>query len=1109
MTEVRLPDADARRIATTDLARNLVVVAGAGTGKTSLLVERVLVVVGSGRLELVDLGAITFTEKAAGEMRTRIATALEDLRAAAAGEGEATSGGEAARALRSLRSAAIAPEEVATRSLGALEQLDRATVDTIHGFCSALLRAHPVEAGVDPAFAIDAGERAAATWREVWDDFVANELGPDAQRPELWRGLLNRVKLDDLREIAFLLADFGVPAELLRPPYDQPTAHDLLAQEASGVAFWIGQAFDCVRGLPPRLEQALGSARDLLGAFSTAGLDAVRSRLDADLKDKLRVSGTRTTGIEPEELDNLVRSSRRLLRHLRETDERFFPGVVEALAPFALAARETMLRRGFVTFDGLLALARDLLRDHPAVRRAARARFRMLLVDELQDTDPRQYEIVLLLAAPDASDTRDPFAVDLEPGRLFLVGDPKQSIYRFRGADYGAYRAAVDHVVARGGARLTLAANFRSPSGIVEPVNRLFGGSVWRRRGVDERHQPEYDPIDAVRTASAAGPCTEIWTVEQDPGASADARRDAEGAILADAIASSVDRGAVQYREVTVLFRAMTNVSHYLRPLRERGVPFVVDGGREFLRRPEVGHLLAALGTVADPSDETALLAFLRSPAGGVSDVELADFAAAGGRWDWRRPVDASAFPRLARRFAMLGRLAEEVGALPVDAMVRRVLDETLLLPFGAAGFEGAQRVVNLRKLATAAAELARDGTLSLRETLEAIREGRLADLLSDAPLADDSIDAVRITTIHKMKGLENEWVFLPDLARGDGSKDKDPPIARAARFRTGLEALALRAAGIHNPACAAWRVEHERHEAAEEARVLYVALTRARSRSILIVGTPAKGGTPSAWIRALAAWGYDPKEPPADGATLCDGHVGHRLVEAPATAPSDRVPVLTDEVDTACGRHVLALERVRSDLPPFFAPSDRDARDPAGREGPGAVPRGPELGRVVGIAVHRFLERWRGEARKAALVALADVCRDVARSNDCDPAPVEVEARSIVDTFYDSGIAARILGIEVLGREVPVLAATGTGQVLRGTIDLVGREADGTVVVVDYKTDRETDPGALERSHGEQLRAYAAAVGDALGLTTPARAEIWALRSGTIVPATGEPRGE
>jgi len=1061
----------------------------------------------------VHLGAITFTEKAAGEMRARVAAALEDLRAGAAGELPGDGAGEARRALGALRGRGVAATEVATRALAALESLDHATVDTIHGFSSALLRAHPLEAGVDPGFAIDAGERADATRRELWEEFVGEELGRSAARPGLWAELLPRVRLNDLRQVGFALADFGVPADLLRPPFRGPEPQTLLAAPARALVAAADELLGRETRVTDGAEQYLRALRDGLLVFVDQGLDAARRGFTGQPDVLARIHGTKNrprvdrrrglTEADRGDWNDLLSRATHLARGLLEVDEPLLAQILEAVAPFALRAREAMLRRGFVTFDGLLALARDLLRDHPTVRRAARERFRMLLVDELQDTDPRQYEIVLLLAAPDGADVRDPLAAVPEPGRLFLVGDPKQSIYRFRGADFGAYRVAVDRVLDASGIELTLSANFRSVPGILEPVNRLFGGPAWSPRGVDARHQPEYAPVETARIATGSEPAVEIWSIEVDPSASADGRRDAEGEALAREIARAVREGRVRYRDITILLRALTHVSHYLRPLREHGVPFVVDGGSEFLRRPEVGHLLSALRTLTDPTDETALLAYLRSPAGGVSDLELADFAAAGGKWDWRRPVDAVGFPRIGARFTELRELALSVRGAPLDTMVRRVLEGTRLLALGAAAFEGAQRVVNLRKLAAAAADLARDGTLSPREILEAIHEGRVVELVSDAPLADDSIDAVRITSIHKMKGLENRWIFVPDLSRGENRSDKDTLLARVVRTPEGREALALRVAGVQNPAGVSWRAEHERHEDAEEVRVLYVAATRARERLGLLVG-PAKAPP---WVRALAAWGFDPESPPADGARLCDGRVLHRRLERPAAGPRDELPSRDAGVDQARRRHDHAIERLRAAARPFVTPSG--LAEHAARPTPGAGtsdrPRA-EVGRVVGIAVHRLLERLREEPSQEALVLLEALVRQVALAERAEPGPIASEARAILETFFESGLAARLARLDVLGREVPVLAPSGSGPVLRGTIDLLVRERDGSVVIVDYKTDRETDPSELRRLHGPQLRAYAEAVREALDLPALPRAEIWALRAGTTVTLGSDP---
>jgi ATP-dependent helicase/nuclease subunit A len=1107
MAERSLPDAQARLQAATDLGRNIVVVAGAGTGKTSLLVERVLFAVGSGHVELTRLGAITFTEKAAGEMRARIATGLEELRAFATGERGPVAGGEAFRALAALRARGADPREVAARALAALEQLDHATIDTIHGFSATLLRSHPIEAGVDPGFAIDAGARAETVRCELWEEFVGRELGASAPRRALWHALLARFRIGDLRGIAFDLADFGVPPELLRPPFRAPDPSALLGETARALALSVaailGRDLRVTEGAT-RYLRALG---ETLRTFVEAGLEAARALLaqQPDVEARVRGDKDRPRVESRPGLDEADRaewnaiSSRatHLLRAMLAIDDELVLRVLEAIAPFALDARERMLERGFVTFDGLLALARDLLRDHPQVRRAARERFRTLLVDELQDTDPRQYEIVLLLAAPDDAVVADPLAIVPEPGRLFLVGDPKQSIYRFRGADFGAYRLAVERVRDAGGVELALTANFRSTPGIVAAVNRLFEGAVWSPRGIDERHQPTYARIEAVLEPGGGTPAVEVWTIGADTPSDTETRREAESAALAEAIRRAVAEQGVAYRDVTVLLRALTNVSIYVRPLRERGSPFVVDGGSEFLKRPEVGHLLAALQTLADPGNQAALLAFLRSPAGGVSDVELADYAASGGRWSFRSDVDAAAFPRLARRFAELSALERELAGSPVDTLVRRVLAATRLLPLGACAFEGAQRVVNLRKLAAAAADLARDGTLSCREVLAAIGNGSVVELVSDAPLADDSIDAVRITSIHKIKGLENRWIFVPDLARGETRGDDErKAVARVVRAPSGAEILALRLADVHNATWVLWQVDNEAHEIAEEVRVLYVAATRARERLVLLVGPSGKN--PAPWVRALGAWDYDPASPPEDGALLCDGLVLHRRLERPPQVEPRDESALETAVDEARRRHDQAIERLSAAASPFVTPSGLAEKDADGVRQSHAPEESRGVGRVVGIVVHRVLEAG---TLDEALPLVDRVGREVAAAEGVDPTEVVREARAIVGTLATSPLGARLAQLEVLGREVPVLARFGPGTALRGTIDLIARDSDGAIVVIDYKTDRETDSEELRRVHGAQLRAYVEAVRDALGLAAAPRAEIWALRSGTVVP--------
>jgi len=1010
------PDLDERMHAATDFDRNLVVIAGAGTGKTSLLVERILTAVGTGRLAIDRLGAITFTERAAGEMRQRLAEGLERLLIATQPGHEHDPAHEGDRAFVHLAGRfAVAPSEVAGRALSALRHLDRARVETIHTFCAGLLREHPLEAGVQPDFAVDPGEMQATVLDEVWERFVSRELGSDVARPELWnRVLAPRRSLERLRELGYALASFSIPEELL----SSATASTIDRSETA--------------------ELPMGSGV---------------SRIDPDLLGDL----------------------------------------TEAVRPFALEAREELLRRGYVTFDGLLVLARNLLRDHAEVRESLKRRFLMLLVDEFQDTDPLQYEIVLYLGEKEGLSAPAAYDAVLEPGRLFVVGDPKQSIYRFRGADYDAFQRAVSRILDGGGRLLRLTANFRSVPEVIAPVNALFSepdSVCWKRSD----RQPDYDAIAAVRPRAGDGPRVETWTVDAGPGALAADRREAEGKIVAEAILRMVETGAARYDQITILLRVFTQLSDYLRPLRELAIPFVVDGGREFLARPEVAHLLVILKALARPSDPAALLAYLRSPVGAVPDTELAKYAAAEGRWHWREDVGARGFPDLARAFRLLRKLDDATRSRPPDETVRRALEDSELLTLSAAAFEGPQRVANLTKLAAAAAELARDGRLSLIEVVEALESGRTSSVVSDSPLADEQTDAVRVMTIHKAKGLENDVVIVPDLAREDrkwyAAEKVEVHVVRAA---SGAPALAMKVDDVANPAWQRFVAEEIAHEEAQEVRVLYVGVTRARER-LIVLAAPSR--RTASWVEALASWGYEAGV--EDGPVLFDGGVAHRRCKAGARThrAAARRPDGAPEAVAAFDR---ARERARESSGSLRRPSDEETwreirEDSTARP---VRPRGfTEESRLVGVAVHRLLERWNGRDSARLLEGIGPAARAAAAESGASADAVEREIRRIFEVFVGSKLHERLRDVEVLGKEIPIIERARDGATYRGTLDLLYRERDGAYVVADYKTDRETDPAKLRSIYGPQLAVYARAVQKALRSLFPPRVELWMLRT-------------
>lgn len=1076
----RLPDADDRDVAARTFDRNLVVEAGAGTGKTSLLVERLLVALGSGRVALGEVAAITFTDKAAGEMRERLSDGLETLRAIAAGDDRRAPGsrrGEADRAFAWLHEGlGLPPATIRDRALAALEIADRAVVTTVHGFCAELLRRHPFDAGVSPEFEVDRGDRFASLFPESWETWLAREFGPDGARRELWARVLAAFELRIVEAVARGLSRSSIPAAALADGATWPDARVLLGEEAKRVA-GLGEAL--LRAAPA----IKNYARELLDKAIPTLHGVAERGLDADLGRELTAAifgkdVAVNKSIPPElhgEFTAFARGVKALARPLARVDEAPLRDLVAAVAPFAREFRESLVARGLVDFDGLLVAARDLLRDVPEAREALRRRFAMLLVDEFQDTDPIQYEIVLYLGERAGGAARDPFAASLEPGRLFIVGDPKQSIYRFRGADYAAYRRAVGRVLDEGGRALALTANFRSVRPVLEPVNDLFSrGAAWR----ESDWQPPYRAIDAVREPGRDAPAVELWTV-LGPGASAARRRDAEGRLLAERLRAWVVERDVAWKDVYVLFRSFNSIGAYARPLREAGIPFVLAGGRTFHERTEVVRFLAVLRILANPDDPPAVLAWLRSPAGAVPDPELAAYARERGRFTHEAAPDPARFPALARAFDALRDLLARTRALDRAAAIRTALERSGLETLEAFAYEGPQRVANLRKIAARAQDLAADGTRSLVEIVAALEDRRSTEPEGESPLADENTDAVRLMTIHAAKGLEAPIVVVPDLGRSP--HDGFPEDVELATVATGgAPALALKVGDRLNVARIALDLEDARHRDAEDLRLLYVALTRARDRLVLFAGKPRHGAAP-AWCKALAPWGYDVAAPPPGDAPLGAGLVEHHFVGAAPPAPVGAgVEVRgAPEAAAACAGVLASIAERTGGI--VRSPSSL-AHEPDPEAGD-LSPLRRDLAQAAGLAVHRALER------RAAGGDLA--------VRDANP-EVEREARRILEGFDASPFARRLAEAEVVATELPVLLRDPAGLIWRGRADLVLREPGGAIVVVDYKTDADVD--AAEARYRGQVGVYARAVAAALGLAAPPPVELWLLRTGRIV---------
>ena len=1053
----RPADQEHRDRARLELRANAVVEAGAGTGKTTLLTDRLVfqLLGGEHAVEVTRLVALTFTEKAAAEIKVRLADKLSEV---AAGSG--------ARLLEEVRARFGLPAEEAARlARRALEDLDKAQIGTIHSFAAHVLRLFPVEAGVDPGFTVDDGRFFEELFESEWAAFLDEELGENPPREAAWLEALRLCRLEDLRGLAYELAAEKLDLDAAGRP-DAETAAQLeeLADEVSllkklpdpGGRSKILESIDAaarrLRALAAAARSAQAPAPERLPAEDLPARTWPKTWADFADSRPLYEKALEAANAATPEGDALVRRACALV------------------APFARRFRRAYARRGFVSFEGLLRRARDLVRDHPQAREELKRRYAALFIDEFQDTDPLQGEFLMFLAEAPGRCAAGWEAAKLGAGRLFVVGDPKQSIYRFRGADIAAYQRFTERILAAGSASACdLQANFRSPLGLIGPVNAVFEELMQPLDGL----QAPYKPLLA---AGDATPALELAVV--DGAADADEARAKEAAFIGDWIARECGPGRRwRLRDVAVLARTSRPFPELIDALRARGIAYAIETERGFYGAPEVLDLVNLLRALDDPEDGIALAGLLRSPLAAVEDQALYELARSGKlRYSAR-----TGHARADMLFAQLRALRAGVGRKPVGELVAEALRQTNLLELAARAYHGAQTVANLTKFSRLAAQASDERGLTLKEFVgELLEQLESPEGEGESPLADEHLEAVRVLTIHKSKGLEFPVVFLtnasgrPHAGRGRGA---------VADWGSGAVGLRLRGCGAASAAMARLEPQEKERQRHELLRLLYVALTRAKSRMIVVGAAKPASGSLSALLRQAGAW-PDPDDAGGGAAVgafslpVSRAGAAAAVAASPAQAPGSAADPSADVAALARRwRQRVAARDAAVSRPRTAAPSRAAGRAPLSEE---ETPSRTAAA-LLGSLCHKVLETAdlarppRGAALDAAVEGAARALSRLAPSDGWSAA--RAEARQILERWFASPAAAALSGAEILGREAP-FCYEEDGVLVRGAIDLIYRK-DGRVWVADYKTSDadERNVAALRAGFAAQGRAYCRAV--------------------------------
>jgi ATP-dependent helicase/nuclease subunit A len=1130
------PDQAARDRIRTDLDTTLVVEAAAGTGKTTELVNRIISILASGRTTVDRIVAVTFTDKAAGELKLRLRAELEKARAVAQNE---------AQRRRNLEEA--------------LAHLEEARAGTIHSFCGDLLRERPVEAGIDPQYEqldeIAAEQHYRSTFRTWIEGLLENP--PEGVRRSLRRSSQEGQAMARLERAGWMLVAWrDFEAAWTRPKFDRISNIDRLVTSIHEFA-QLTRSADSTEHV---VYQQTRAGRDLSDFISTVeknrarDYDALEARLidlskSWDFRINKKGPANYGIGIRRDQVtaahDVLVAS---LQQFAGRADADLAALLASELRDSIVAYEELKQRGGKLDFFDLLLRARNLLRDNLAVRQDLQGRFTHIFVDEFQDTEPLQAEVLMLLASsdPKMSDWRQ---VQVVPGKLFIVGDPKQAIYRFRRADVGLYYEIKDRLERAGAVAVQLNTSFRSVPFIQNFVNAAF---VSKMDGNRDRLQANYVPLAASREQPSDQPSVVALSIPEPYGKMRLSATSVNNS-LPDAVGAFVDwiltksgwkitergrgdeRVVVKAGHICLMFRRfekwMTGdmTRAYADALQARGVAHVLVGGKSFHDREEVGTMRSALSAIEWPDDALSVYATLHGSLFAISDADLLTYRTQFGYWHpFRIPEEVpEALEPIKRALDVLRELSRKRNFIPIAETIHQLLEVTR----AHAGFVmrpgGEQALANVLHVAELARQYEVRGAVSFRGFVEELLEATESGKQPEATIYEEGSEGVRMMSVHRAKGLEFPIVILADvtckIAHDDPSRYLDA--------EHGLCAVKL-AGWVPQDVIDHATQEHGR-DVAEGIRLAYVAATRARD--VLVV--PAIGDDPTGhgpgiadewWVGPLHSALYPPeaKRLSPSRAAMCPDFGMDSVLQRPDYDPADETTVRPGAHSFGSGptaysvvwwdpkslelgkapsfsiRQQELLEKgsvdvIHKPLSDYHAWSKARAEllakgskptvrfQTATERSKTELPFTPDVqvieiekqerpyGARFGTLVHSILASVPLDAKHSDISSIAESeGRIIGATVDEITAAIVAVIAALQHPLIQRAEVAKAKG--ECFRELPLTLRMDDGTLIEGAADLVFRE-DGSWIVVDFKTDREL-VGELGR-YRRQVSLYANAI--------------------------------
>lgn len=1037
------------------LDENFIVEASAGTGKTRAILDRAEFLVDHDQgFPMSQLAAITFTEKAAAELRNKLRRRLE---------------AKAAKALQS--------EQPRIQKL--LSEFEQAQISTIHSFCAHLLRLRPIEAGISPAFKMMDEADSAALFDRVWDKWLESNL---VNNP----GFFTR-----LRSMEIPVSDLKFLAKKLYHNRDLLKGIDgsLAEEDFKRLLKDAGEAF--ARLFIRTQKEVKGTSIKVLPEFMERMKELLNSEPEKAEEVWLKID---YAGITKPWKSNPAAVE------IREEMTGFFKRIrahalalaLEEIKRFITMLGEEKERLEILDFQDLLIKARDLVKKDRVARDYFRKRFNYILVDEFQDTDPVQVELVFLLAGLENDPADNWRLVKLKPGKLFLVGDPKQSIYRFRRADLEIYELAKKTLLENSGkaSEVMLDKNYRSHPGILDWVNITFENLIRKQSGF----QPEYKKLVPGEPGAKLTPPLEkpviVLELEKDPSLppqktrfGVENVRIVEARAVADFIQWSIENQLqvwetgdksrarpAKYSDFAVLYGKHKYIQYIREEFRSRNIPFQMEASQEFLKRDEIAGLRAILSAIVNPLDQVALVSSLRSLFLAVSDLELLEFARDKGTWNWlETKPDPGKHGAIADAYEFLKELYNARDRKPITWIIEQLILRSRIGLLKTLHPQFNQALLNIERIKAASRSFDQDPAAGIFDFITWMENlGAGEDSSWPELMADKASNAVSIMTYFKSKGLEFPIVILANLsnalpAGGD---------VLIKNWKHG--SLAVRLKNFQTLNYQDMDKNESIHIDCQNIRNLYVAATRAK-QYIVIPDHRAIDKCAGQYMEKLSAGLPEPGKQARQLAEMLQPRKASEFKLSKQALEKSRLEIFSSlkpaptEIEKGKAEFEKELQQKIHQAKKYVeltAPSKEELFEEFDPEKAGARDQALEIGSIA----HKVIEYAGKENLETALLLAQSLAQESAREKALP------QIQELVRAFFESELKAKIDSGDCF-QELPFLIEF-EHKLYRGKIDLVLREKN-SVILVDFKTDRITkeEADARAKKYQRQMQIYAEAV--------------------------------